>query len=82
VIGVARKTPQQIRLGICIYKTSLLHRSDDYIGFTPSCPPSFYNKIAPMGSRANYQWWGALVCIDHFQVFCKEYSHPWNANAG
>jgi len=32
--------------GIC--KTSLLHRSDDYIGFTPSCPPHIYNKIAPM----------------------------------
>jgi len=39
VISVALKTPQEIRLGTCIYKTSLLHRSDDYIGFTPSCPP-------------------------------------------
>jgi len=39
VISVALKTPPEIRLGICIYKTSLLHRSDDYIGFTPSCPP-------------------------------------------
>jgi len=26
-------------LGISIYKTSLLHRPDDYIGFTPGCPP-------------------------------------------
>jgi len=34
VISVALKTPLEIRLGICIYKTSLLHRSDDYIGFT------------------------------------------------
>jgi len=26
-------------LGICIHKTSLPHRPDDYIGFTSSCPP-------------------------------------------
>ena len=37
-ISVALKTPIEIRLGICIYKTSLLHRPDDYIGFPPSCP--------------------------------------------
>jgi len=37
-------------MGICIHKTSLVHRPDDYIGFTPSCPPTFYNKIAPMDS--------------------------------
>jgi len=34
------------------------------------------------GSRANCQRWGARVCIDHFQVFCKDYSHPWNTNPG
>jgi len=39
VISVALITHPEIRLGICIYKTSLLHRHDDYIGFTPSCPP-------------------------------------------
>jgi len=38
VISVVLKTPLQIRLGICIYKMSLLHRPDDYIGFTPSSP--------------------------------------------
>jgi len=32
----------------CMYKTPLLHRPDDCIGFTRSCPPTFYNKIAPM----------------------------------
>jgi len=48
VISVALKTPLEIRLGICIYKTWPLHRPDDYICFTPSCPPTFYNKIAPM----------------------------------
>jgi len=37
VISVALKTPQEI-LGIFICKTSLLHRPDDHIGFTPSCP--------------------------------------------
>jgi len=39
VIGVALKTHLEIRLGICMYKTSLLHRPDDYIGFALSCPP-------------------------------------------
>jgi len=39
VIGVALKTPLEIRLWICIYKTSFLHRPDVYIGFIPSCPP-------------------------------------------
>ena len=38
VISVALKTPLEIRLGICIYETSLLHQPDDYIGLTPSCP--------------------------------------------
>jgi len=48
MISVALKTPLQIRLGICIYKTSLLHQPDDNIGFTLTCPPTFYNKIAPV----------------------------------
>ena len=38
-ISVALKTPLEIRLGIFIYKMLLLHRPDDYIGFTPICPP-------------------------------------------
>ena len=44
-----------------------------------TCPPSNRTK---RGSHANYQTWGALVCIDHFQVFCKDYPHPWNTNPG
>ena len=48
MINVVFKTPLATRLGICIYKTSLLHRPDDYICFTPSCPPTFYNKIVTM----------------------------------
>jgi len=48
MISVALKTPLEIRLGIFTYKMLLLHRPDDYIGFIPSCPPTFYNKIAPM----------------------------------
>ena len=48
MISVALKTPLEIKLGICIYKTSLLHRRDDYIGFTPSCPPPrFTTKLRP-----------------------------------
>jgi len=39
MINVALKTPFKVRLGISLYKTSLLLRPDDYIGFTPSCPP-------------------------------------------
>jgi len=50
MISVALKTPSEIRLGIFVYETSLLYRPDDYIGLTPSCPPTFYNKIAPMCS--------------------------------
>jgi len=38
VISVSLKTPLETRVGICIYKTSLLHRPDDCNGFTPSCP--------------------------------------------
>jgi len=48
VISVAFKTPLKARLEICIDKTSHQHIPDEYIGFTPSCPPTFCNKIAPM----------------------------------
>jgi len=30
-----------------------------------------HQNITKRGSRANCQRWGALVCIDHFQVFAK-----------
>ena len=50
VISVALKTPLKTRLGICIYKTSLPHRPDDYIGFTSSCPPHFTTKLRPWES--------------------------------
>ena len=48
VISVALKTPLEIILGICIYKSSLLYRLNDYIGLTPSCPTHILHKIAPM----------------------------------
>jgi len=51
MISVGFKTPLETGLEICIYKTSLLHRPDEYIGFTCSCPSTFYNKIMPMNSR-------------------------------
>jgi len=47
VISIALKTPLEIKLGNCIYKTSLLHRPDRYIGFTPSCAPHFTTKLRP-----------------------------------
>jgi len=50
MISVAFKSPLKTRLGICIYKASLLHRRD---GMTilvshQTVPPTFYNKIAAM----------------------------------
>ena len=38
--------------------------------------PVHHQNRTKRGSRANCQRWGALVCIDHCQVFCKDYSHP------
>jgi len=46
-ICVSLKTHLEKSLGICIYKTSFLHRPDDYIGFTPSCTPHFITKLRP-----------------------------------
>jgi len=31
-----------------VFIKQLLYPPDDYTGFTLSCPPTFYNKIAPM----------------------------------
>ena len=47
VIIVALKTRLETKLGICIYKSLLLHRPDDNTGFTPSCPPHFTTKLRP-----------------------------------
>jgi len=56
-----------------IQKTSLLHQPYDYIGFTPSCSPTFYNKMPPM-----------LVTIYMVDIVCKQtyssYSYPSIAN--
>ena len=48
VISFALKTHLEIRLGICIYETSLLHWPDDYVVSHQVVPPIFYNKIAPV----------------------------------
>ena len=53
------------RLGICIYKTSLLHWPEEYIGFTPSWPPTFCNKIVPM---TEYDY---MSNIQNHKVCCK-----------
>jgi len=45
VISVAFKTPLKARLWICIDKTSHQHRPEEYIGFTPSCPPHILQQI-------------------------------------
>ena len=44
---VALKTPLQIRLGICIYKTSLLHRPDEWWLYW------FHTKLSPNISQQN-----------------------------
>ena len=56
MISAALKTPLEIGLGICIYKTSFLHRPDDSIGFKTRCPPTFYNKIAPVVTVLDYRY--------------------------
>ena len=53
MIGVALKTPLQIRLGICMYKMSLLHRPDDHIVFTPSRPPHILQQNCTHWSYPN-----------------------------
>ena len=63
-ISVARKTPLQIR--IRTYKTSLLHWPDDYIGFTPCCPPHFTTKLRPC----------TIHCIHYIKVFKENILYP------
>jgi len=48
ITSAAFKTPLKTRFGICVNKTSLLHGTDDDIGFTPSCPPPHFTiKLRP-----------------------------------
>jgi len=56
MISVALKTPLEIKLGNCIYKTSLLHRPDHYIGFTPSCPPYILQQNCAHDVRILQPW--------------------------
>jgi len=65
VISVALKTPLQIRLGICIYKTSLLHRPVDYIAFPPSCLPHILQQNCSHGHK-QYQSRKLRKKIDSF----------------
>ena len=67
VISVALKIPLKTRLGICIYKTLLLHRVDDYIGFTSSCPPhilqqNFAHAVWPASKSL------CVICCDWPEV--------------
>jgi len=66
-ISVSLRTPLKNKIKNLHYKTSLPHRPDSYIGFTSSCPPTFYNKIAPMLTR---------VCEGEKQAsFCQLLRH-------
>jgi len=44
-----------------------------------TCPPSKQDKTR---FTCELPTMGAFADIDHFQVFCKDYSHPWNTNPG
>ena len=70
VISVALGTPLKTRLGMRIYKTSLPHRPDNYIGFTSSCPPHILQQNC---AHAYLQHELALNC-DHaiFETQTKE----------
>ena len=51
MISASLKTHLEIRLAMCVYKTSFLHRPDDYIGFTSSCPPHILQQNCAHGRR-------------------------------
>jgi len=53
MISVAFKTPLKKKLGICIYKASLLHRPDEYVGFTPNCPPHILQQNCAHGNTVH-----------------------------
>ena len=57
VVSVALKTPLRNKIENLqpIYKTSILHRPDDYIGFRPSCSPTFYNRSAPISNTEHFR---------------------------
>jgi len=46
-----------------------------------TCPPSKQNKTR-FTCQLPLPTMGALAGIDHFQVFCKDHSHPWNTHPG
>jgi len=63
VIRVALKTPVEIRLGIYLYKTPLLHRR--FIYFTPSCPPHLQLRPWVDGLHIGRQHGGRFVLLRH-----------------
>ena len=73
MISVAPKTPLEIRLEICIYKTSLLHRPDDYIGFTLSCPPHILQQNCAHDCDGSITiMWNLNVFINDFPLPCRQ----------
>ena len=79
MFSVALKTPLEIRLRNCIYKTSFLHRPDDYIGFTPSCPPHILQKVAPMQLQAKIDWIGKPCSTTDNKSFHRALLNLWCA---
>ena len=67
VISVTLKTPLQIRLGIGNIK---LH----FCGFTPICPPTFYNKIEPMIGYGDFDLDQALVYCKNRTIGCRYFN--------
>ena len=50
MISLTFKSPLKTRLGICIDKTLHQHRPNEYIGFTPSCPPHILQQNCAHGA--------------------------------
>jgi len=51
MISAAFKTPLEKRLGICIYKTLLLHRPDDHTGVAIVNAERHMRKASDRGSK-------------------------------
>jgi len=72
VISVAFKTFQKTRLGNCIYKTSLLHRPDEHIRYTPSCPPNILQQNCTHDLTIDSHWAPKAYCSKiHLTPFIK-----------
>jgi len=76
MIGISPKTHLEIKLGIWIYKTSFLHRLDDCIGFTPSCPPHILQQNCAHACNDSLST-AMTLTLHKSQVHCSAVMHSW-----